>query len=184
MPLVKGADFVQDISGSMGEPDKTYARNAIGDAARKYKIAIVLDYELTTFEINESYIDKEVGTVVNSIYRNQPYIVYTYFKDTKTMVITTNINNESKHLVNQKKEEIDNDAKVVKEILYFQQNLEPGLGIRNWNFNLNTESARNVALASVGSIIFLILGIGVFPSDAWKWPTFRRKSRRTSTHEG
>ena len=68
--------------------------------------------------------------------------------------------------------------------MYFQQNLEPGLGIRNWNFNLNTESARNVALASVGSIIFLILGIGVFPSDAWKWPTFRRKSRRTSTHEG
>lgn len=175
LPLKKGSEYVQDISGSMSEPDKTYARNAIEEAARKYKIAIVLDYELTTFEINESYIDKEVGVIVNNVYRNQPYIVYTYFKDTQTFVITTNINNEAKRVVSQKKEGIDSDSRVVKEILYFQQNLEKGMGIRNWNFNLNTESSRNVVLSSIGSILLLVLGIGVFPSESFKLPKLRRK---------
>lgn len=194
LPLVKGGDFVQDVSGSMSEPDKTYARNNISEESRKNKIAIVLDYELTTFDTNDSYVDKEVGLVANNIYRNQPYVLYTYFKDTKTLVIKTNIDpkkglsdsEEDKKtaqiLVSQKKEDITTDAQLVKEIMYFNNLLNPEMGIRNWNFNLNTEAARNVALASVGSIVFLILGIGVFPNDAWKWPSFNRRTKKQSTH--
>lgn len=171
---------MQDVSGSMTEPDRSYARDNISKSANDNKVAIVLDYELTTFEVNESYVDKEVGIVVNSIYRNQPYVLYTFFKDTKTLVITTNINEGN--VTSQKKGEINTDAQLVKEIMYFNNLLKPTMGIRNWNFNLNTESARNVALASVGSIVFLLLGIGVFPSDAWKWPSFKRKTKKQSAH--
>ena len=35
----------------MSDPDKTYAKNAISKASKDYKIAIVLDYQLTTFAI-------------------------------------------------------------------------------------------------------------------------------------
>lgn len=182
LPVKAGADYVQDISGSMSEPDKTYARNAIARAAREYKIAIVLDYELTTFTITDSYVDKTVGNIVNNVYRNQPYVIYTYFKDSNKLVITTNIDNASKDVVDKQKEGIDNDARVVKEILYYQQNLDKSIGIRNWNFNLNSEYMRNTAFASVGSIILLILGIGVLPSsqEGLRLPIGGR--RRKSTH--
>ena len=181
LPVQRGADFVQDVSGSMKDPDKTYARNALTDASRKYKIAMVLDYQLTSFEITDTYLDKTVNSVVSNVYRNQKYVVYTYFKDTNTLVISTNINDTANDVVSKRKTEIDSDAKVVKEILYFQQNLKPEYGLRNWNFNLNTEYMRNAALSGVGSIILFILGIGVLPTAAegFKNP-FRR--RRKSTH--
>ena len=51
LPLQKDAEYIQDLSGSMSDPDKTYARNAISKASKDNKIAIVLDYQLTTFEI-------------------------------------------------------------------------------------------------------------------------------------
>ena len=35
LPVMKGADYVQDLSGSMKEPDKTYARNAIEEDSKK-----------------------------------------------------------------------------------------------------------------------------------------------------
>ena len=91
LPVIKGAEFVQDVSGSMSDPDKTYARNAISKASKENKIAIVLDYQLTTFDITDTYIDRTVGNVVNNIYRNQKYVVYTYLKDTNKLIITTNI---------------------------------------------------------------------------------------------
>lgn len=180
LPIKKGSDFVVDMSGSMKDPDKTYARNAITEASRKNKIVIVLDYELTTFDITDSYIEKTVGNVANSIYRNQPYVVYTYFKDTGTLKITTNIDDTATDVVDKNKEGIDTDAKVVKEILYYQQNLKPTLGLKNWNFNLNTTATRNVALLSIGSIILLILGFGVLPTDAGYKFHLRRK--REASH--
>ena len=73
-------------------------------------------------------------------------------------------------------------SQLAEDIWYNLKEINPDMGIKNWNFNLNTEAARNVALASVGSIIFLILGIGVFPNDAWKWPEFRKRTRKQSTH--
>ena len=181
LPLVKGADFVQDVSGSMKEPDKTYAREEMAEKSQKCKIVVALDYELTTFETNESYIDRQVGTVANSIYRNQPYILFTYFKDTKTLNIFTRLNSDEKF---SKKtiENVENDTQLAETIWYNLKEINPSMGIRNWNFNLNTEAARNVALASVGSILFLILGIGVFPNDAWKWPKFRGTIGKKSTH--
>ena len=176
LPVQRGADFVQDVSGSMKDPDKTYARNALVDASRKYKIAMVLDYQLTTFEVTDTYLDKTVNSVVNNV-----YMVYTYFKDTNTLVISTNINDTANDVVSKKKVEIDTDAKVVKEILYFQQNLKPEYGLKNWNFNLNTEYMRNAALSAGGSIILFILGLGVLPTAAEGFRNpFRR--RRKSTH--
>lgn len=180
LPLVKGADFVQDVSGSMKEPDKTYAREEMAEKAKKCKIVVALDYELTTFEINESYVDRQVGVIADNIYRNQPYILFTYFKDTKTLNITTNVNSDK--FSSKKIENVENDTQLAEDIWYNLKEINPDMGIKNWNFNLNTEAARNVALASVGSIIFLILGIGVFPNDAWKWPEFRKRTRKQSTH--
>lgn len=183
LPVIKGAEFVQDVSGSMSDPDKTYARNAISKASKENKIAIVLDYQLTTFDITDTYIDRTVGNVVNNIYRNQKYVVYTYFKDTNKLIITTNINDTANDVVNKTKEGIDSDARVVKEILYYQQNLKHEHGLRNWNFNLNTEHMRNACIAGVGSIILLILGIGVLPSAAEGLVNpFKRKKARTSNH--
>lgn len=181
LPLAKGADYVQDVSGSMSDPDKTYARNAISKASKDNKIAIVLDYQLTTFAITDTYIDKTVSTVVNNVYRNQKYVVYTYFADTDKLIISTNINDTANDVVNKNKEEITTDAKVVKEILYYQQNLRKHHGLRNWNFNLTSEHMRNACVAGVGSIILLILGIGVLPSTAegLRLP-FRRRKKTTS----
>ena len=124
LPVMKGADYVQDLSGSMKEPDKTYARNAIEEDSKKEKIAIVLDYQLTSFTVNDTYVDKMVNSVVKNVYRNQKYIVYTYFKDTNKLVISTNINDSEHDVMPKTKTEIDTDDKVVKEILYFQQNLK------------------------------------------------------------
>lgn len=178
LPLQKDAEYIQDLSGSMSDPDKTYARNAISEASKDNKIAIVLDYQLTTFEITDSYIDKTVGNIVKNVYRNQPYVVYTYFADTDTMYITTNINDTAKDVVNKEKKGIDNDARVVKEILYYQQNLTRQHGLKSWNFNLNSEYMRNTCLAGIGSILLLVLGIGVLPtaSEGLKNP-FRRKKK-------
>lgn len=178
LPLQKDAEYIQDLSGSMSDPDKTYARNAISEASKDNKIAIVLDYQLTTFEITDSYIDKTVGNIVKNVYRNQPYVVYTYFADTDTMYITTNINDTAKDVVNKEKKGIDNDARVVKEILYYQQNLTRQHGLKSWNFNLNSEYMRNTCLAGIGSILLLVLGIGVLPtaSEGFKNP-FRRKKK-------
>lgn len=178
LPLQKDAEYIQDLSGSMSDPDKTYARNAISEASKDNKIAIILDYQLTTFEITDSYIDKTVGNIVKNVYRNQPYVVYTYFADTDTMYITTNINDTAKDVVNKEKKGIDNDARVVKEILYYQQNLTRQHGLKSWNFNLNSEYMRNACLAGIGSILLLVLGIGVLPtaSEGLKNP-FRRKKK-------
>ena len=178
LPLQKDAEYIQDLSGSMSDPDKTYARNAISEASKDNKIAIVLDYQLTTFEITDSYIDKTVGNIVKNVYRNQPYVVYTYFADTDTMYITTNINDTAKDVVDKEKKGIDNDARVVKEILYYQQNLTRQHGLKSWNFNLNSEYMRNACLAGIGSILLLVLGIGVLPtaSEGLKNP-FRRKKK-------
>lgn len=178
LPLQKDAEYIQDLSGSMSDPDKTYARNAISEASKDNKIAIVLDYQLTTFEITDSYIDKTVGNIVKNVYRNQPYVVYTYFADTDTMYITTNINDTAKDVVNKEKKGIDNDARVVKEILYYQQNLTRQHGLKSWNFNLNSEYMRNTCFAGIGSILLLVLGIGVLPtaSEGLKNP-FRRKKK-------
>ncbi len=178
LPLQKDAEYIQDLSGSMSDPDKTYARNAISKASKDNKIAIVLDYQLTTFEITDSYIDKTVGNIVKNVYRNQPYVVYTYFADTDTMYITTNINDTAKDVVDKEKKGIDNDARVVKEILYYQQNLTRQHGLKSWNFNLNSEYMRNACLAGIGSILLLVLGIGVLPtaSEGLKNP-FRRKKK-------
>lgn len=178
LPLQKDAEYIQDLSGSMSDPDKTYARNAISKASKDNKIAIVLDYQLTTFEITDSYIDKTVGNIVKNVYRNQPYVVYTYFADTDTMYITTNINDTAKDVVNKEKKGIDNDARVVKEILYYQQNLTRQHGLKSWNFNLNSEYMRNTCFAGIGSILLLVLGIGVLPtaSEGFKNP-FRRKKK-------
>lgn len=178
LPLQKDAEYIQDLSGSMSDPDKTYARNAISEASKDNKIAIVLDYQLTTFEITDSYIDKTVGNIVKNVYRNQPYVVYTYFADTDTMYITTNINDTAKDVVNKEKKGIDNDARVVKEILYYQQNLTRQHGLKSWNFNLNSEYMRNTCFAGIGSILLLVLGIGVLPtaSEGFKNP-FRRKKK-------
>ncbi|MBO5476414.1 MAG: hypothetical protein J6A15_01505 [Clostridia bacterium] len=186
LPLKSGVDYVQDVSGSMSEPDKTYARNAISKAAKENKIAIVLDYQLTTFAITDTYIDKTVGNVVNNVYRNQPYVVYTYFKDTGKLIITTNIDDAANDVVDKQKEGIDNDARVVKEILYYQQNLSRKMGLKNWNFNLNTEYMRNTAIAGAGSIILLILGFGVLPSseEGLRNPFKRRKSKPAAHSEG
>lgn len=183
LPLVKGVDYIQDVSGTMSEPDKGYARNAISEASRENKIAIVLDYQLTTFSITDSYIDKTVGNVVNSVYRNQPYVVYTYFADTDKLIISTNIDDTARDVVDKQKENIDNDAKVVKEILYYQQNLSKTHGLGNWNFKLNSESMRNTCFSVVGSIILLILGIGVLPTDSGLKNPFRRKKRSTHAAE-
>lgn len=178
LPLQKDAEYIQDLSGSMSDPDKTYARNAISEASKDNKIAIILDYQLTTFEITDSYIDKTVGNIVKNVYRNQPYVVYTYFADTDTMYITTNINDTAKDVVNKEKKGIDNDARVVKEILYYQQNLTRQHGLKSWNFNLNSEYMRNTCFAGIGSILLLVLGIGVLPtaSEGFKNP-FRRKKK-------
>ncbi len=178
LPLQKDAEYIQDLSGSMSDPDKTYARNAISEASKDNKIAIILDYQLTTFEITDSYIDKTVGNIVKNVYRNQPYVVYTYFADTDTMYITTNINDTAKDVVDKEKKGIDNDARVVKEILYYQQNLTRQHGLKSWNFNLNSEYMRNACLAGIGSILLLVLGIGVLPtaSEGLKNP-FRRKKK-------
>lgn len=168
----------------MSDPDKTYARNAISKASKDYKIAIVIDYQLTTFAITDTYIDKTVSSVVDNVYRNQKYVVYTYFKDTNILHITTNINDTVNDVVTKKKEGIDNDARVVKEILYFQQNLKREYGLKNWNFNLNTEYVRKSCFWGVGSIIALILGIGVLPTEQkiFKNPFRRKKRKVTSTH--
>jgi len=184
LPVKKGGEFLVDVSGSMKEPDKTYARNAIEKAARDNKIVVILDYQLTSFEITDSYLDKVINNCVNSIYRNQKYVVYTYFKDTNTLNISTNINDTANDVVSKKKENIDTDAKVVKEILYFQQNLKPEYGLSNWNFNLNTESMRNVSIGAVGSIILFILGIGVLPTagEGLRNP-FRRHHKKAPDHE-
>lgn len=181
LPLVKGAEYIQDVSGSMGEPDKGYARNAISKASRENKIAITLDYQLTTFAITDSYIDKTIGNVVDNIYRNQPYVIYTYFADTDTLVITTNIDDTASDVVDKNKEGIDSDAKVVKEILYYQQNLKKSFGLKCWNFNLNTEAMRNTCLSGVGFIILLILGIGVLPTESRIVNPFRRKKTKHSS---
>ena len=130
LPLVKGADFVQDVSGSMKEPDKTYAREEMAEKSQKCKIVVALDYELTTFETNESYIDRQVGTVANSIYRNQPYILFTYFKDTKTLNIFTRLNSDEKF---SKKtiENVENDTQLAETIWYNLKEINPSMGIRN-----------------------------------------------------
>ncbi len=181
LPLVKGAEYIQDVSGSMSEPDKGYARNAISKASKDNKIAITLDYQLTTFAITDSYIDKTVGNVVDSIYRNQPYVIYTYFADTHTLIITTNIDDTASDVVDKTKEGIDTDAKVVKEILYYQQNLKKSFGLKCWNFNLNTEAWRNTCFAGFGSIILLLLGIGVLPTDSKMGIPFKRKKTKHSS---
>ena len=182
LSVMKGADYVQDLSGSMKEPDKTYARNAIEEDSKKEKIAIVLDYQLTSFTVNDTYVDKMVNSVVKNVYRNQKYIVYTYFKDTNKLVISTNINDSEHDVMPKTKTEIDTDDKVVKEILYFQQNLKKQhYGLTNWNFNLNTEYMRDTALQGVGCIILFILGLGVLPAAAEGFRNpFRR--RKASTH--
>ena len=183
LQVVMGADYVQDVSSSMSEPDKTYAKNAIKKASSENKIAIVLDYKLQTFDITDTYIDKTISNVVNNVYRNQKYVVYTYFKDTGKLVITTNINDTANDVVNKTKEGIDNDPRVVKEILYYQQNLKREHGLKNWNFNLNTEYTKKSCVAGVGSIILLILGIGVLPSTAEGLINpFRRKKAKSSSH--
>ena len=183
LPLKSGVDYVQDVSGSMSEPDKTYARNAISKASKETKIAIVLDYQLTSFPVTDAYIDKTVGNIVKNVYRNQPYVVYTYFKDTGKLIITTNIDDTANDVVDKQKEGIDNDARVVKEILYYQQNLSRSMGLKNWNFNLNTEYIRNTAFAGVGSIILLILGFGVLPtSEEGLRNPFRRKNAKRASH--
>lgn len=181
LPVKNGADYVQDISGSMSDPDKTYARNAIEEASKETKIAIVLDYQLTSFDITDSYIDKTVGTIVNNVYRNQPYVVYTYFADKDVLYISTNINDTAKDVVSKEKQQIETDAKVVKEILYYQQNLTRQHGLKNWNFNLNSEYLRNACIGGVGSIILLILGIGVLPTleEGLRNP-FRRKKAKSN----
>jgi cytoskeletal protein RodZ len=181
LPVTKGAEYVQDVSGSMSDPDKTYARNAIKSASKENKIAIVLDYQLTTFAITDSYLDKTVSSVVNNVYRNQKYVVYTYFADTDTLQISTNINDTANDVVNKTKEGIDTDARVVKEILYYQQNLKREYGLKNWNFNLNSAYMKNACIEGVGSIILLILGIGVLPTvaEGLRNP-FRRKKREKS----
>lgn len=183
LPTVKGAEYVQDVSGSMSEPDKTYARNAIEEAASENKIAIVLDYQLTTFQVTDTYIDKMVSSVVKNIYRNQNYVVYTYFSDTDTLYISTNINDTQNDVVSKTKEGIDTDAKLVKEILYYQQNLSKNYGLKAWNFSLNTEYAQRAGVELVGFFLLLILGIGVLPSvsEGLKNP-FRRKKRVASSH--
>ena len=114
LPLKNDVDYVQDVSNSMSEPDKTYARNAISEASKENKIAIVLDYQLTTFNVDQTYIDKLVGNIVNNVYKTQPYVVYTYFKDTETLKISTNIDDSSKDIVDKTKEGINNDARLVK----------------------------------------------------------------------
>ena len=176
LPLRSGADYVQDMSGSLTEPDKTYAVSAISKAARDNKIAIVLDYQLTTFDITDSYIEKAVGGLVDNVYKNQPYVVYTYFKDTNRLVITTNIDDESKDVVDKTKVDIDTNAKIVKEILYYQQNLERKMGLKNWNFNLTPTAARNTIFETVGSIILLILGFGVLPGNLRN--PFKKRAKR------
>ncbi len=181
LPLVKGAEYIQDVSGSMGDPDKGYARNAISKASRENKIAITLDYQLTTFAITDSYIDKTIGNVVDNIYRNQPYVIYTYFADTDTLVITTNIDDTASDVIDKTKEGIDNDAKVVKEILYYQQNLKKSFGLKCWNFNLNTEAWRNTCFSGARFILFLILGIGVLPTDSKLENIFKRKKTKHSS---
>lgn len=183
LPVVSGAEYVQDVSGSMIEPDKTYAKNAIKKASEEYKIAIVLDYQLTTFNITDTYIDKTVSSVVNNVYRNQKYVVYTYFKDTNTLTITTNINDVARDVVNKNKEGIDSDARIVKEILYYQQNLKREYGLANWNINLNTDYMRRAIGYGGGSIIFIILGIGVLPNVSLKNPFKFKRSKRTKKVE-
>ena len=173
LPIQKGAEYVQDVSGTMTEPDKTYAVNAISKAAKEYKIAIILDYQLKSFDITESYIEKTTGNLVKSVYRNQPYIIYTYFKDTKSLTISTNIDKEG--ITDIKKVDIDTDSRVVKEILYYQQNINKNMGIRNFNFKLTAEYIRNSIASAVGAIILLILGIGVLPGNI-KNPFRRRKN--------
>lgn len=175
LPVIKGAEYVQDISGSMGEPDKQYAKNALAKASEEYKLTVVLDYQLTTFDITDTYIDKTVNSVVNNVYRNQKYVVYTYFKDTNTLKITTNINDAANDVVNKSKEGVDNDARIVKEILYYQQNLKREYGLKNWNFNLNTEYMKKAIGYGAGSIILLILGFGVLPTEGGVKNPFRRK---------
>ena len=89
-------------------------------------------------------------------------------------------------VVDKTKEGIDNDARVVKEILYYQQNLEKGMGLRSWNFNLNPEYARNTAFAGIGSIILLILGFGVLPTseEGLRFPFTRKKrAKREASSE-
>lgn len=179
LPVVSGAEYVQDVSGSMVEPDKTYAKSAIRGASENYKIAIVLDYQLTTFNITDTYIDKAVNSVVNNVYRNQKYVVYTYFKDTNTLVITTNINDVANDVVTKTKDSIDNDARVVKEILYYQQNLKREYGLKNWNFNLNSEYMKDAVIYSVGSVILFILGIGVLPEISLKNVFTRKRGKKT-----
>lgn len=184
LPLKGGVEYVQDVSGSMSNPDKKYAANAIEKASKENKIAVVLDYQLTTFAVTDSYIDKTVGNIVDNVYRNQPYVVYTYFKDTNKLIITTNIDDTENDVVDKEKEGIDSDARVVKEILYYQQNLSKKMGISNWNFNLNSEYMRNTALSGVGSIIFLILGIGVLPTSQEGLRNPFRHRRSKATHSG
>lgn len=183
LPVVSGAEYVQDVSGSMIEPDKTYAKNAIKKASEEYKIAIVLDYQLTTFNITDTYIDKTVSSVVNNVYRNQKYVVYTYFKDTNTLTITTNINDVARDVVNKNKEGIDSDARIVKEILYYQQNFKREYGLANWNINLNTDYMRRAIGYGGGSIIFIILGIGVLPNVSLKNPFKFKRNKRTKKVE-
>lgn len=185
LPVKSGADFVQDISGTMSDPDKTYARNAISSKAKETKIAIVLDYQLTSFDITDTYIDKTIGTVVKNVYRNQPYIIYTYFKDSKTLIITTNIDDTTKDVIDKKKENTDSDSKLVKEILYYQQNVEKSMGVTNWTFNLNTEYMRNTVIYSLGAIILLILGFGVLPTpeEGLRKPFRRNKKSKETKNE-
>ena len=186
LPLKDNVDYVQDVPNSMSQPDKTYARNAISEASKYNKIAIVLDYQLTTFDVDQTYIDKIVGNIVNNVYKNQTYIVYTYFKDTKKLLITTNIDDSSKDVVDKIKDDINNDARVVKEILYYQQNLEKEMGLRNWNFDINSEYMKNTVFAGIGSIILLILGIGVLPTseEGLRFPFKKeKKAKRKSDAE-
>lgn len=182
LPVRNGGEYVVDISGAMSEPDKTYAYNAISKAARENKVAIVLDYELTTFEITDSYIDRTVNSLVDKVYRNTPYVVYTYFADTDKLVINTNIDDVESRIVDVTKEEVASDAQVVKEVLYYQQNLNRAKhGIKMWNWNLVSGNVWRSWPSIIGALILFILGWGVVPKGK-EWKFF--KSEKGTHKEG
>ena len=170
--------YVQNISGEMSDPNKTYAKNAISEASRENKIAIVLDYQLKTFQITDTYIDNVVGSLTERFYLNQPYIVYTYFKDSETMVITTNIDNAEDKIVDKTINEIETETKIVKEILYYQQNLKPQHGLVSGKTKLTPEYSAILVRDILLGILCLALGLGVQP--LWENSEKRKIGKRAA----